>query len=116
MEVADVEVAADVELVADIAEMFGSWLRICEYGFCDIKDVYTSHSHKEFVADKFEDIMINIDNLASTFILFQEVLHVGKELWTGIYSQYLHRRLTKLNKAAGCTSRILHCKETKIPF
>ena len=40
-----------LEVVADIAEMFGSLLRICDYGYSDIKDVYTSRSHKEFVMD-----------------------------------------------------------------
>ena len=64
------EFVVDAAVVADVAEIFGYLLRTCVHNI--IKDVYTISLHNWFVADEFEDIMMNVDNLESTFILFLE--------------------------------------------
>ena len=59
-----------VTAFADVAEILGYLLRICVHGHNNIKDMYTISLHNRFVADKFDDMIMNIDNLECTHALF----------------------------------------------
>ena len=62
------EFVVDAVIIADVAEIFGYLLRTCVHSI--IKDMYTISLHNRFVADKFEDMIMNIDNLECTHALF----------------------------------------------